>query len=252
MSNRKNALFILIFSVILLSISCAKKTFYGYSNPRDQFQAALQLYQKGHYDRAIQQFRDLMYRFPRSDYVEKAQFYIAMSYLKDKDYDSAINEFRFLIENYPNTEHTEEAVYRIIEAYYLKSLPPDRDQTDTKNALRLAKEFLAKYPNSEFADDVRQIITRCRDKLAMKMLIAVETFLKLEKYKSAQIYLDLFQQEYGDTQEKWLAEYYQAKLYSLNGEKEKALELLQSLLNNPEVPPRVRAKAGSLYWKLAA
>ncbi len=241
----------LAFSFLALS-SCAKKTTPIYSSARDQFQLAMNFYQKGRYEKAIESFRNVIYRFPMSSYAAEAQYYIAMSYMKDRDYTSAIEEFRFLIENYPSSKHLEEAVYRIAEAYYLKSLPPDRDQSDTRNAMLLANEFLNKYPSSQFADSAKVIIRKCRNKLARKMLIAVDTFIKLEKYNSALIYLELFKKEYGDTDEKWLAKYYEALVYAKTDQKEKADEILRSLLQNPDVPSRVKAKAGSLYWKISA
>ncbi len=252
MSMRKKMLIMPLFAILLLA-SCAKKqVFIGYSSAADQFNSAMKLYQKGHYEAAREGFKNVIYKFPMSEYVDDAQFYIAMSYMKQKNYESAINEFQFLIENYPYSDHIEEAVFRIAEAYYLKSLPPDRDQSDTRNAMQLAEQFLSQYPNSKFADDAREIIQKCRNKLALKMLVSVKTFINLEKYRSAEIYLDLFDRDYSDTDARWLAKYYRALLFSRTGKKDKAVDILQSLMQNRNVPPDVRAKAGALYWKIAS
>jgi len=223
-----------------------------YSSAVDQFNAAMKLYQKHKYEKARQSFQMVLYRFPTTDYADDAQFYIAMTYMKQKDYETAINEFKFLIENYPYSNYTEEAVFRTAEAYCKKSLPPDRDQTDTQNAIKIATEFLSTYPDSRFAKDAREIIARCRNKLALKMLVAVKTFINLGKLKSAEIYLDIFDQKYHDVDARWLASYYRALLYSKTNQIEKAVTILQSLMQDRNVPKDVRAKAGSLYWKIAS
>lgn len=82
-------------------------------------------------DRALLAFREVVERWPKSEYVEDSRFKItvvqdqlagremdiARFYLKKRNYTAAINRFRAIISNYQRTNQTEEALARLAEAY---------------------------------------------------------------------------------------------------------------------------------------
>ena len=80
---------------------------------------------------ALQEMRDIIERYPDSDYAKSAQlkFELALDHLAGKEmeigryylsrgfYTAAINRFRVVVEDYQTTTQTPEALYRLIEAY---------------------------------------------------------------------------------------------------------------------------------------
>jgi outer membrane protein assembly factor BamD len=81
--------------------------------------------------RAINAFRDLVRRYPDSEYVGPAQEQIRFAYdqlagsemrvgryyLDRRNYVASINRFRVVIEEYQTTRHVEEALHRVVENY---------------------------------------------------------------------------------------------------------------------------------------
>lgn len=81
--------------------------------------------------RAINAFRDLIRRYPDSEYVGPAQEQIRFAndqlagaemrigrfYLDRRNYVASINRFRTVVEEYQTTRHVEEALHRLVENY---------------------------------------------------------------------------------------------------------------------------------------
>ena len=80
---------------------------------------------------AMQALRDVVRRFPESDYARDAKIKLDLTtdhlagkemqvgryYLSRQEYLAAINRFRFVVENYQTTSHVPEALHRLVEAY---------------------------------------------------------------------------------------------------------------------------------------
>ncbi|MFZ2102628.1 MAG: outer membrane protein assembly factor BamD [Oricola sp.] len=85
---------------------------------------------------AIQNFNELLERYPGSIYEEDAKAKIRIArdqlagkemqigryYLERREYPGAINRFRSVVEEYSNTRHVEEALARLVETYYAMGL----------------------------------------------------------------------------------------------------------------------------------
>lgn len=88
---------------------------------------------------ALQEMRDIIERYPDSDYAVSAQlkFELALDHLAGKEmevgrfylgrghYTAAINRFRVVVEDYQTTTHTPEALHRLVEAYLSLGLVPE-------------------------------------------------------------------------------------------------------------------------------
>jgi outer membrane protein assembly factor BamD len=82
-------------------------------------------------ERALALFRQIVDKFPNSEYVADAKFKIQVTrdqiagkemsvgrfYLTRRNYTAAINRFRNVLTNYQTSRHAEEALYRLTEAY---------------------------------------------------------------------------------------------------------------------------------------
>ncbi len=88
---------------------------------------------------ALQEMRDIIERYPDSDYAVSAQlkFELALDHLAGKEmevgrfylgrghYTAAINRFRVVVEDYQTTTHTPEALHRLVESYLSLGLVPE-------------------------------------------------------------------------------------------------------------------------------
>lgn len=88
---------------------------------------------------ALQEMRDIIERYPESDYAVSAQlkFELALDHLAGKEmevgrfylgrghYTASINRFRVVVEEYQTTTHTPEALHRLVESYLSLGLVPE-------------------------------------------------------------------------------------------------------------------------------
>lgn len=95
---------------------------------------------------ALQALRDVIERFPNSEYARSAvlkfdlafdhlaakEMEIGRYYLKRKHYTSAINRFRIVVENFQTTTHVAEALHRLVESYLILGLT---DEAQTAGAI---------------------------------------------------------------------------------------------------------------------
>jgi len=85
---------------------------------------------------AMQNFNELIERYPDSIYIEDAktklraardqlagkEMQVGRYYLERREYPAAVNRFRTVVEEYANTRHVEEALARLVETYYAMGL----------------------------------------------------------------------------------------------------------------------------------
>lgn len=239
----------LVFSVILALTACVQRQTVIPDSPTTLFEQAQALYRQGKYTRAAELFQRFIYRYPTSGMADDAQFYLAESYFHAKDYDQAIIEYRFLIDNFPSMEYVPKAELRIAEAYLRKSPPPELDQTDTEQSIRLFRRFLARYPDSPLADTARALLRQAKEKLAQKMLIAAVTYRNLKMYEAEKFYLDLLLREYPESRAAWQAKYYLAEYYLLQNDPDQATPLIYEIIEDSNASPSLIRKAKILGLK---
>ncbi len=111
----------------------------GALQPRDVYQAAYIDFSKGSYSLAIAGFREVLRRYPESEFAGSAQYWIGEAYLSlargysnagqaDKTSESltqAVQEFRKVLANYPRAEKVPAALYK--EALALIELKQPRE-----------------------------------------------------------------------------------------------------------------------------
>lgn len=106
--------------------------------------------------KAQKSLRDVVRRFPGSDYARDAQLKLDLTedhlagkemmvgryYLDREEYLSAANRFRFVVENYQTTSHVPEALHRLVETYLELGVPDE--------AKRYAAVLGHNFPGSEW------------------------------------------------------------------------------------------------------
>ncbi|HDM89697.1 MAG TPA: outer membrane protein assembly factor BamD [candidate division WOR-3 bacterium] len=240
-----------ILFIVLALISCAKKAERGnLSGPASYFEYAKNLYDRGKYEKAKEAFEGFLFRYPTSIYADDAQFFLAECHLLTGDYDGAISEFRFFLRSFPGSEYRRRAYLDLARAYLMKSKDPELDQSDTQKAIEILRDFLSRYQSGEETDEARDLLKRAKERLAAKTLRAAKLYEVLGKYGSARIYLDYLFANYPGTKSAQEGKLLLARVEYLEGERDSAIALLDSIIADPDISPDIAERASSMRKKI--
>jgi len=77
----------------------------------------------------------------------------------------AINEFKEFLTFYPTNPRADYAQYKLGLAHYRQMRGPQRDQTETRDAVHEFEAFVERYPNSTLMPEVRTKLREAKDRL---------------------------------------------------------------------------------------
>ncbi|MGH9313722.1 MAG: outer membrane protein assembly factor BamD [Vicinamibacterales bacterium] len=118
---------------------------------------------------AREYFRRLVDTYPQSPLRADAKLGIGDSYLGDGTTEGkilGINEFREFLTFFPTHRRADYAQYKLGMGHFLQMLSPQRDQTETREAIKEFDTFVERYPNSPLTGEVRERLREARDRLA--------------------------------------------------------------------------------------
>ena len=78
----------------------------------------------------------------------------------------AINEFREFLSFYPTNKRADYAQYKVGLAHFRQMRGAQRDQTETREAVKELQSFLDRYPGSSLLPEVQQKLREARDRLS--------------------------------------------------------------------------------------
>ena len=122
-----------------------------------------------------QLFRRIVDGFPNSEHGPGARLAIAETYVKEGGPTNdllAVAAYREFLTLYPSHPKSDFAQFEIGEAYFRRKNGPDRDQTDTREALSEYQRLLDLYPGSTYNERARERITETRQSLARAEFLA--------------------------------------------------------------------------------
>lgn len=172
------------------------------NNLEARFNEGKKDYDEEKYNDAIRIFEEIRIQAPTSELAAEATYLEGMSRFKQDMFSAAAVDFRSLRRNNPGSPLAERAQYMIGESYYHLSPKPELDQTYSLYALGEFQSFLREYAKGTptLIDSAQKRIIDVRNKLAQKVLLAAELYVKTENPKSAAIYFQRVLDEYYDTQ----------------------------------------------------
>jgi len=118
---------------------------------------------------AREYFKRLNENYIQSPLRPEAKLAIGDSYLGEGNTEGlllAINEFQEFLAFYPTHPRCDYAQYRLAMAHMKQMRKPERDQTETRDAVKALEEFVIRYPGSTLMPEARQKLREARDRLS--------------------------------------------------------------------------------------
>ncbi len=177
---------ILIFLSGLFLISCGQyqKTLNS-KDPMRQYKMGTKLYEKGKYARAERLFEMAEEALKTTPHYERLKYMKAKSLYEMHQYHSAGFEFRNFTRLFPKSSKREEAAFYIVKCYY--ELTPEyyRDLTYGIKMLEEAEQFLKRYPQSKYAEQVKKMSADIVYRLDKKDFENAKLYYNIGYYKAA-------------------------------------------------------------------
>ncbi|MEE9349547.1 MAG: outer membrane protein assembly factor BamD [Flavobacteriaceae bacterium] len=223
----------IVFYFLLIASFNSCSEYYKVLNKGDiksQYKLAEELYEEGKYSKAMVLFEKIAPSFARKPQLQRIRYMSAKSDYALKNYSLASYRFNRFVNNYPNSSKIEEVYYLLAQSQFKTSPSSSLDQKDTHKALDVLQEFLDKYPNSKYTDEINKQFKELTTKLEEKAYDIAYLYYKTEKYKSAIIAFDNFISEYLGAKHKEDALFYKFKstyqlaIKSVNYKKEQRLK----------------------------
>lgn len=169
MGLSKKSLLLLAGGLTVFLASCGKTTeAQRAKETQTYYSKGMELYKRGDYGAAAEYLRKaeggMAYLTPEQ--IRELKYKLALSLYKDGKYEDAILELEDYIDYYPTAPNIEEAYLYLINAYLKISPDPWRDQTYTEKALKLAQEFLQRFPHSKYLPQIEELVDEAKRKLA--------------------------------------------------------------------------------------
>jgi outer membrane protein assembly factor BamD len=137
---------------------------------------------------ARQYFSELLESYPQSPLRAEAKLGVGDSWLGENNsgsYVYAQNEFREFLAFYPTNPRADYAQMQLGMVHFNQMLNPQRDQTETKEAIREFQTFVERYPNSPLLPQVQQRLRESKDRLSEWDVQVGNFYLSIRLYASA-------------------------------------------------------------------
>jgi outer membrane protein assembly factor BamD len=133
------------------------------------FERGTQALQEREWTNARTYFQQIVDGYPQSPFRPDAKLGVGDSYLGEDTAASVVlaaNEFREFLQFYPTSPRADYAQYKLAMSHYEQMRAPERDQTETREALKEFDAFFQRYPNSQLMPEVKKNWRVARDRLS--------------------------------------------------------------------------------------
>jgi outer membrane protein assembly factor BamD len=133
-------------------------------------------------------FQQIVDGYPQSPFRPEAKLGVGDSYLGEDSAASVVlaaNEFREFLQFYPTNPRADYAQYKLAMSHFEQMRAADRDQTETKAALKEFDVFFQKFPGSPLTPEVKQNWRIARDRLSESSYRVGMTYYRIPWYPGA-------------------------------------------------------------------
>lgn len=145
---------------------------------------------KKHWLTAREYFRHLMDSYPQSRYRADAKLGLADTFLGEGSLEGnvlAINEYREFLSFYPTHARADYAQYKLGMSHFYQMHGPERDQTETREAIAELATFLRRHPNSPLVPEAQKHLRIARDRLGDAEYGVAYFYVRTQKFPPAAI-----------------------------------------------------------------
>lgn len=176
---KKSANLVLLLAALVLS-ACATPE--KRLETLKSFNKANLSYAKGKFEPAKKRYQNILDAEPDSPFRVHAMLGVADSYFMEKEYYLAVPMYQRFIELYPLDDRTPHAAFYEGMAYYLDIFKMERDQTNTENASKAFKKFIAAYPNHAAVPFAKEKIIELEERLAESMYLIAKFYYGVDAF----------------------------------------------------------------------
>jgi len=105
--------FVMGFFQKYLNLASAETKIAYITKDESEYNRIRDLYYEGEYEKAIEEYRTFLKKYPDSEWADDAQYDIASSYEYLEDYGKAVKEYQKVIDKYPESDLVESAQWSI-------------------------------------------------------------------------------------------------------------------------------------------
>lgn len=137
---------------------------------------------------AREYFKEVSETYTQSPLRPDAKLAVGDTYLGEGSSESlvlAIAEFNEFLSFYPRHPRADYAQFKLGLAHFRQMRRPQRDQTETREAIREFEVFVARYPNSDLMPEVREHLREARDRLSQAEFEVGRFYFRIRWYPGA-------------------------------------------------------------------
>lgn len=151
------------------------------------------------YKAAIENYQNLIDKFPFSPYAEDAELKIGLAHYQQQDYAEAIAALDDFQRMHPTSKNLELVTYYIGMSYYDQIGREDQDQGKTVAALKRFQELEQRFPEGDFAELAHEKVLVCREMLARNEMVVGNYYYKRANFRAAESRFAELMQKYPET-----------------------------------------------------
>ena len=137
---------------------------------------------------AREYFKQVTETYTQSPLRPDAKLAIGDTYLGEGSTEAlvlAIAEFQEFLSFYPTNRRADYAQYKLGMAHFRQMRSPQRDQSETRDAVREFQTFVTRYPNSDLMSEVKARLREARDRLGTSELEVGRFYYRIRWYMGA-------------------------------------------------------------------
>ena len=173
---------------LLLFVACSKdgeEIVYIERSVEEIYNAAHDALEKGDFRIAALEFDEVERQHPYSKWARRAMVMSAYAYYRQNKYNDAILTSRRFLALHPGNAQAPYMYYLIAQSQYEQISDVSRDQKNTELAREALNDLLRRYPNTDYARDVRFKLDLVIDHLAGKEMAIGRFYLRRHSYVAA-------------------------------------------------------------------
>jgi outer membrane protein assembly factor BamD len=178
-------------------------------------------------------FKQVTETYTASPYRPDAKLGIGDTYLGEGSSESlvlAIAEFQEFLSFYPTHQRADYAQYKLGLAHFRQMRAPQRDQTETRDAIREFETFIVRYPGSDLLPEVRNRLREAKDRVSEAEFEVGRFYYRIKWYPGAIDRLTALLKEDPEFTSRDAAYFYLGESLTTVGRKAEALPLFEKLV----------------------